>query len=63
NFREAIPAFVTLILMPVAYSISDGILIGMITYVVLNALTGKAKEITPTMWVLAVLFIARYIFI
>ena len=63
NFREAIPAFVTLILMPIAYSISDGILIGMITYVVLNALTGKAKEITPTMWVLAVLFIARYIFI
>jgi AGZA family xanthine/uracil permease-like MFS transporter len=63
NFREAIPAFVTLILMPVAYSISDGILIGLITYVVLNALTGKAKEITPTMWVLAVLFIARYIFI
>ena len=63
NFREAIPAFVTLVLMPVAYSISDGILIGMITYVVLNALTGKAKDITPTMWVLAVLFIARYIFI
>ena len=63
NFREAIPAFVTLILMHVAYSISDGILIGMITYVVLNALTGKAKDITPTMWVLAVLFIARYIFI
>jgi len=63
NFREAIPAFVTLILMPVAYSISDGILIGMITYVVLNALTGKAKDITPTMWVLAALFIARYIFI
>ena len=63
NFREAIPAFVTLILMPVAYSISDGILIGMITYVLLNALTGKAKEVTPTMYVLAALFIARYIFI
>ena len=63
DFRESIPAFVTLILMPVAYSISDGILIGMITYVVLNALTGKAKEITPTMYVLAVLFILRYIFI
>ncbi len=63
NFREAIPAFVTLILMPVAYSISDGILIGMITYVLLNALTGKAKEVTPTMYVLAVLFILRYIFI
>ena len=63
NFREAIPAFVTLILMPVAYSISDGILIGLITYVILNAITGKAKQISPMMWVLAVLFIARYIFI
>ena len=63
NFREAIPAFVTLVLMPLAYSISDGILIGLITYVVLNAITGKAKQISPMMWVLAVLFIARYIFI
>ena len=49
--------------MPLAYSISDGILIGVISYVVLYALTGKAKQITPTMWVLAVLFILRYIFI
>ena len=63
NYREAIPAFLTLILMPLAYSISDGILIGVISYVVLYALTGKAKQITPTMWVLAVLFILRYIFI
>ncbi|MDO5442315.1 MAG: NCS2 family permease [Bacteroidia bacterium] len=63
NYRESIPAFLTVILMPLAYSISDGILIGMISYVVLYALTGKHKQITPTMWVLAVLFILRYIFI
>ena len=63
NYRESIPAFLTLILMPLTYSISDGILIGVISYVVLYALTGKAKQITPTMWVLAVLFILRYIFI
>ena len=63
NYREAIPAFLTVILMPLAYSISDGILIGVISYVVLYALTGKYKQITPTMWVLAVLFILRYIFI
>ena len=62
NYRESIPAFLTVILMPLAYSISDGILIGMISYVVLYALSGKAKQITPTMWVLAVLFILRYIF-
>ena len=63
NYRESIPAFLTVILMPLAYSISDGILIGVISYVVLYALTGKAKQITPTMWVLAILFILRYIFI
>lgn len=63
DFRQSIPAFLAVILMPLAYSISDGILVGVIAYVVLNALTGKAKEITPTMWILAVLFILRYIFI
>lgn len=63
NYRESIPAFLTMLLMPTCYSISDGILLGMISYVVLYALSGKWKEITPTMWVLAVLFIARYIFI
>lgn len=63
NYRESIPAFLTVILMPLSYSISDGILIGVIAYVVLYALSGKAKQITPTMWVLAVLFILRYIFI
>ena len=49
--------------MPVAYSISDGILIGVIAYVVMNALTGKAKEISIPMWILAILFVLRYIFI
>ena len=63
NYRESIPAFLTLLFMPCAYSISDGILIGCISYVVLYAITGKAKQITPTMWVLAALFILRYIFI
>ena len=63
DYRKSIPAFITVLLMPCAYSISDGILIGMISYVVLYAITGKAKEITPTMWVLAILFILRYIFI
>ena len=60
---EAIPAFITLIVMPFTYSISDGILIGMISYVVLNACCGRFSKITPTMWILAILFILRYIFI
>lgn len=63
DYAEAIPAFVCLILMPLAYSISDGILIGMIAYVVLNVLCGNFKRITPTMYILAVLFILKYIFI
>lgn len=63
DYSESIPAFLTIILMPLCYSISDGILIGMISYVVINALCGKVKKISVTMWVLAVLFIARYVFL
>ncbi len=63
DYREAIPAFITLVVMPFTYSISDGILIGMIAYVVLNALCGRFQKITPTMWILAILFVLRYLFI
>lgn len=61
DYSEAIPAFVTMLLMPLAYSISDGIMLGMISYVVINALTGKFKKISVTMWILAVLFVLRYV--
>ena len=60
---EALPAFITMVVMPFSFSISDGILIGLISYVLLNALCGNFKNITPTMWVLAILFVFRYIFI
>ena len=63
DYHVALPAFITILIMPVAYSISDGILIGTISYVVINALTGKHKDISPTMWILAAVVIARYIFI
>ncbi len=63
DYAESIPAFVTVIMMPLAYSISDGILLGMITYVALNVLCGNFNRITPTMYVLAVLFVLKYIFI
>jgi AGZA family xanthine/uracil permease-like MFS transporter len=63
DYAESIPAFITIVMMPMAYSISDGILIGMITYVLLNMLCGNFRRITPTMYVLAVLFILKYIFI
>ena len=63
NYAESIPAFITVIMMPMAYSISDGILLGMISYVVLNVVCGNFKRITPTMYILAVIFILKYIFI
>ena len=63
DFSECIPAFFTMILMPLCYSISEGIMIGFIVYVLMNACTGKGriKKITPTRWVLAILFILRYV--
>ena len=63
DYTESIPAFICMITMPLAYSISDGILLGMISYVVLNAVSGKFKKITPTMYILALLFVLKYIFI
>lgn len=60
---EALPAFITMVVMPFSFSISDGILIGLISHVLLNAFCGNFKNITPTMWVLAILFVLRYIFI
>ena len=63
DYCKAIPAFVTLIMMPLAYSISDGILLGVISYVLCHAVAGRFKDISITMWILAVLFICKYIFI
>lgn len=63
NAIEAIPAYLTLLTMPILYSISDGIAVGFISYVVLHLLAGKAKEIKPLMYVLAVLFVLKYIFL
>ena len=62
DYSEAIPAFITAVMMPLTYSIAHGILLGMLSYVVINAACGKFKKISPTMWVLAVLFILRYVF-
>lgn len=63
DFTESIPAFVCIIMMPLTYSISNGILLGMIAYVLINLICGKFKKITIAMYILAVLFILKYIFI
>lgn len=63
DMTESIPAYLCLIAMPLMYSISEGIAIGVISYVVINLICGKAKKITPLMYILAVLFVLKYIFI
>lgn len=63
DFAESIPAFVCIIMMPLTYSISNGILLGMVSYVLMNVICGNFKRITPTMYILAILFILKYIFI
>lgn len=60
DYSEAIPAFLTMILMPLAYSISDGIMIGMISYVLVNVCTGKHEKVSVMMWILAILFTMKY---
>jgi AGZA family xanthine/uracil permease-like MFS transporter len=61
DMTESIPAYLCLLSMPLMYSISEGIAIGVISYVVLNVASGKSKKITPLMYVLAVLFVLKYI--
>lgn len=63
EFTESIPAFICIIMMPLTYSISHGILLGMISYVAINMLCGKFKNITIMMYILAVLFVLKYIFL
>ena len=63
NLTEAIPAYLAIIAMPLFYSISEGISMGIISYVLLNVAAGKARKVTPLMYVLAVLFILKYIFL
>ena len=63
DYREAISAFLTAALMPLTYSISHGIMIGTIAYVVINACTGKIKKTNVVLWILAVLFVLRYVFL
>lgn len=65
DFTEAIPAYIAVIAMPFMYSISEGIAMGVISYVVINLATGRAKEkkISALMYVLAVLFVLKYVMI
>ena len=63
DYTEAIPAFLTIVMMPFAYSIAEGIVFGMVSYVILKAISGKFKDISWVMWILSLLFVLRFIFI
>lgn len=60
---EAIPAYIAILAMPFTYSIAEGISFGIITYTVMNALTGNGKKISALMYILTILFIGKYIFL
>ena len=60
DYSEAIPAFICIIFMPLAYSISDGIVLGMISYVLLNLCCGNFKKLSPAMYILAVIFVFKF---
>ena len=60
NYTESIPAFITIIFMPLSYSIAEGIVFGMLSYVFLKVLTGKFKDISVVMVILSILFILKF---
>ncbi len=60
NYTDSIPAFITIIAMPLTYSIAEGIVFGMISYVLLKLLTGKTKDVSIVMIVLAILFVLKF---
>ncbi|MEY8706749.1 NCS2 family permease [Bacteroides faecichinchillae] len=61
DYTESVPAFICIIMIPMAYSISDGIVLGLISYVLTNLLCGKFKKISITMYILAALFTLKYL--
>ncbi len=63
NYTSAIPAYICIFSMPLFYSISEGISLGIISYVIIHVFTGKAKEVNPIMYILTVLFILKYVFL
>ncbi len=60
DFTEAIPAFLTIIMMPLSYSISDGIVFGVVSYIVIKTLTGKVKDVSLTTFIIGILFVLKF---
>ena len=62
NFTEAIPAFLTILMMPLAYSIAEGLVFGIVSYTLIKLFTGKGKEVQISLYILSFLFILKYAF-
>lgn len=62
DFTEAVPCFITIITMPFTASISEGIVLGMLSYVIVKVLTGRFKDLSIVMYILAAFFVLKYIF-
>ncbi len=63
DFTESVPAFMVMISMPFTYSIATGIAVGFVFYPVLKGLTGRYREVSPVMWILAALFVCRFLYL
>jgi adenine/guanine/hypoxanthine permease len=63
NFSEAVPAFITMLVTPLAFSIATGLSLGLISYTVVKVAAGKFREVNPLIWILTGLFILRYIYL
>jgi AGZA family xanthine/uracil permease-like MFS transporter len=63
DFSEAVPAFLTLVVTPLTFSIATGLSLGLLSFTFLKLFTGKYREISPLIWVLSVLFLLRYAFL
>lgn len=61
DYTEAVPAFLCILIMPLAYSISDGIVLGLVSYVLLKLLCGKQRELTPAMYILCIIFLLKFL--
>jgi AGZA family xanthine/uracil permease-like MFS transporter len=62
DYTEAIPAFLTIILMPLAYSIAEGLVFGVMSYAIIKLISGKGREVSPIMYILAFLFLIRFMY-
>ncbi len=63
DFSESFPAFLTLVTMPLTFSIATGLSLGVLSFTFVKLGSGKRREVSPLMWILAILFVLRYAFL